>query len=135
MYVRKLSSNDFTLSFLLGRFFRHWIFFVQCPYKKLRKVPAHDSIVERINTQTQLKWSLFNSNVGPYAFDNRFDFLKISSDRINFKSDIDFLFLLLFLFFFFYCLCRCHRYMMCVCKVHQYVWSNRTIWASLVFII
>lgn len=45
--------------------------FVQCPYKKIRKVPPLNSILERINTQTQLKWSLFNSNVGPYAFDNR----------------------------------------------------------------
>lgn len=44
---------------------------MQCPYKKLRKIPANDSILEKINTQTQLKWTLYNSNVGPYAFENR----------------------------------------------------------------
>lgn len=44
----------------------------QCPYKKVKKIPARGYIEERINTATHLKWSLYNSNVGPYAFDNRF---------------------------------------------------------------
>lgn len=60
------------LIFLFNQCSSQFFFCLQCPYKKVRKIPARSYVVERINTATQLKWSLYNSNVGPYAFENRY---------------------------------------------------------------
>lgn len=98
---------------------------VQCPYKKVRKIPPNGSIIEKINTQTQLKWSLFNSNVGPYAFENRFSFPK--------KISI-FKLLLIFICHLLFYTALCVRVCISSCVVHRYVW-NLAIWASLEFTI
>ncbi|XP_031628030.1 heparan-alpha-glucosaminide N-acetyltransferase [Contarinia nasturtii] len=56
---------------------------VACPYKKLKRIPARSYIVERINTATQLKWSLYKSNIGPYAFENTTAHCVISPDNLG----------------------------------------------------
>ncbi|XP_055297749.1 heparan-alpha-glucosaminide N-acetyltransferase isoform X3 [Sitodiplosis mosellana] len=56
---------------------------IACPYKKLKKIPARSYIVERINTATQLKWSLYKSNVGPYAFQNSTAFCVVKPDNLG----------------------------------------------------
>lgn len=45
----------------------------QCPFKKLRKIPAKGYVLQKINTDTNLRWSIYDANIGPYAFGNRSD--------------------------------------------------------------
>lgn len=57
----------------------------------MKKIPARGYIEERINTATHLKWSLYNSNVGPYAFDNRFVENGLKNKHIFHRTDWNFI--------------------------------------------
>lgn len=70
--VGYLNSNNLHQKIYTSKKIKTNFIYSQCPFKKLRKIPARSNVLQRVETDTQLKWSVYSSNVGPYAYDNRF---------------------------------------------------------------